>query len=147
MIRRLIAVLRSHLVGYIEFARVRAWQAVHQPRMTVLERAHHGYIGALPLAVVGAASVLGSPIGAPWSVAALVYGGVSLGADMVGMVVHGLWSRGRIWPGVECPCCGPQDDGGGWWETEPDLPDDPEDHGLTVDWDAELRSLTSLPRG
>lgn len=110
------------------------------PREVLLVRHHHDWVGAAYIALMQLADACGWHTNPLAKAVILAVGGSSWALDIAGRIVHVAWQRGRIWQDIACPCCeGPGD----WWEDEPDGgPDAPEDHGLTPEDEAWLRSLT-----
>ncbi|MFD5899661.1 hypothetical protein [Streptomyces sp. NPDC060366] len=115
---------------------------IRQPKQWLLARAHHPWIGLVPLALVAGGAYFGgySPYWL-WTVA-VVYGVASFGTDTVGNATHSLWQRGRIWQDTVCPCCD-EHGGGDWWSEFPEFPDGPEAHGRTPD-DSRTPSLHTV---
>ncbi|MET9070977.1 hypothetical protein ABZX95_02115 [Streptomyces sp. NPDC004232] len=114
---------------------------IASPREVLLVRAHHRWVGALYLAVLSVPAVFGYRPGLILAVVVLVIGGFSLGLDLLGMVAHVAWHRGRIWQSIACPLCDDGDDGPDDDPDDPDVPDDP--YGLTLADHAWLHTISA----
>ncbi|MEV7389457.1 hypothetical protein [Streptomyces sp. NPDC091215] len=118
-----------------------AHDLVAWPREVLLVRAHHRWVGALYLAVLSVPALFGYQPRLIPAVAVLVIGGSSLGLDLLGMVAHVAWHRGRIWQSTTCPLCSDDDDGpDDDPDPDPDVPDVP--YGLTLADHAWLHSIS-----
>lgn len=143
-VQRLARWILTHLVDTDGIRRM-----IHEPKQWLLTRAHHTWIGLLPLAVLGAGAYTGwlSADSVTWTFA-VYYAAASYGTDVIGGLAHSLWQRGRIWQDTICPCCD-ENDGGGWWpEFDIDPDGGPEDHGRTPDEAPRpsLKSTITTPR-
>jgi hypothetical protein len=135
-LRRLAARLLADVCALV-------WDLVHSPREVLLVRCHHQWVGAGYIAMACAPVALGWQIDRDIVFAVLLVGGVSWTLDLVGTAAHIAWRRGRIWQDIECPCCDGPDDGGPD-DDEPAGPDSPDDdHGIALEAEAWLRSLTT----
>ncbi len=111
------------------------------PREVLLVRHHHQWIGAGYITLLQLADALGWHTSPTARAVILAVGGSSWALDIAGTIAHVAWQRGRIWQDITCDCCdGP---GGGWDDEAEDGPDAPDDHGLSVEDEAWLRSLGS----
>ncbi|MFI5649940.1 hypothetical protein ACIA71_01805 [Streptomyces anulatus] len=112
---------------------------VHHPRMVLLNRGHHRWVPAGVIATAGLFVATNTPGGHHLLAAALLVAGPAWALDMVGAFAHGLWQSGRIWPDLECQCCGDDPDD----EDEDPDPDQPEDDGgLAADVEDWLKDIT-----
>ncbi|TXS12869.1 hypothetical protein EAO71_36155 [Streptomyces sp. ms191] len=111
------------------------------PREVLLNRAHHQWRAAGMVSLIAALVALDVPGFSPNSFTpAFIICGPSLLLDCAGTLAHGLWKSGRIWPGVECQCCGDDPDDGDDQPQE-DAPDG--GSGLARDVETWLRTQTT----
>ncbi|MEU1088928.1 hypothetical protein ABZ401_19195 [Streptomyces sp. NPDC005892] len=113
------------------------------PRQVLLNRSHHQWRGAGFIALVAALVVAGVPgFGAGSLVPALLVVGPSWLLDLAGSYAHRLWETGRIWPDLDCECCGEDPDDGGD-AVDPPAPDD--DDWLGCELERLLRDEATTP--
>jgi hypothetical protein len=116
---------------------------VTSPREVLLLRGHHQWVGAGVIGLALSTEWIGRPVPASVLAPVLIAAGMSWGLDLLGTLAHGLWKSGRLWPGIDCPCCGEHPDDG---DDEPELDDPADGGGLARDIEAWLRSQPTPTR-